>query len=133
MIYYYVKYHLLLFIFFLCLLTNTLSAQTDSIIIEHISTEEGLSNRHVRCIIEDQYGFLWIGTDDGLNRYDGNEFIVYKNNIWDTTSLSSPEINLLAEDQEGNIWVGTPMDLIFMIVTQIALFALHTILKMNTV
>ena len=108
MIYYYVKYHLLLFIVFLSLLTNTLSAQTDSIIIEHISTEEGLSHKHVHCVMEDSYGFLWIGTDDGLNRYDGYEFVVYKNDIWDTTSLSSPIISILTEDDEGNIWVGTP-------------------------
>ena len=92
----------------LSIINHKLFAQTDSMMIETISKEEGLSNRHVHCIIEDQYGFLWIGTDDGLNRYDGYEFIVYKNNIWDTTSLSSPVINLLAEDQEGNIWVGTP-------------------------
>ena len=85
-----------------------LFAQTDSMMIETISKEEGLSNRHVHCVIEDQYGFLWIGTDDGLNRYDGYEFIVYKNNIWDTTSLSSPVISLLTEDKDGNIWVGTP-------------------------
>ena len=105
---FYLKYFLLAFIITLSVTYSNLYSQTDSIIIEHISTQEGLSNRHVHCIIEDQYGFLWIGTDDGLNRYDGNEFIVYKNNIWDTTSLSSPEINLLAEDQEGNIWAGTP-------------------------
>ena len=86
---------------------NILIAQSDDIIIEHISTEQGLSHRNVNCVMEDSYGFLWIGTADGLNRYDGYEFVVYKSNTWDTTSLSNPIISLLTEDEEGNIWVGT--------------------------
>jgi len=63
--------------------------------------------------MEDSYGFLWIGTADGLNRYDGNEFIIYKNNIWDSTSLSSPIVKQLVEDNNGNIWVGTSSGLNF--------------------
>ncbi|RKY93557.1 MAG: hypothetical protein DRQ13_09300, partial [Ignavibacteriae bacterium] len=99
---------LLAFITVLTVFNRNLFAQADSIIIEHISTEQGLSHRNVNCVMEDSYGFLWIGTADGLNRYDGYEFVVYKNDIWDTTSLSSPIISILTEDEEGNIWVGTP-------------------------
>ena len=84
-----------------------LFAQQDSVVIEHISVEQGLSHRNVHCVIVDSQGFLWIGTADGLNRYDGYEFIVYKSNIWDTTSLSSPIVELLVEDTNGNIWIGT--------------------------
>ena len=99
---------LLFLIISICLLTNSnLFAQVDSIIIVHISTDDGLSNRNVNCVMEDSYGFLWIGTADGLNRYDGYEFVVYKNDVWDTTSLSSPIINVLTEDAKGNIWIGT--------------------------
>ncbi|MBT8390539.1 MAG: SpoIIE family protein phosphatase [Ignavibacteriaceae bacterium] len=101
--------YLLSLVLSFCILTyGNLFSQTDSIIVENISTGEGLSHRHVHCVMEDSYGFLWIGTDDGLNRYDGYEFVVYKNNIGDTTSLSSPIISVLTEDEKGNIWVGTP-------------------------
>ena len=113
MIYYNVKYHSLLFLIVLSIFTNFLIAQTDSIMIEHISTEEGLSNKNVNCIFQDSYGFLWIGTSDGLNRYDGYEFVVYKNDVWDSTSLSSPIVKQLVEDNNGNIWVGTPSGLNF--------------------
>jgi serine phosphatase RsbU (regulator of sigma subunit)/ligand-binding sensor domain-containing protein len=100
--------------YILCLLSlhittiSNLFAQTDSIIIEHLSTKDGLSHKHIHCVIEDSYGFLWVGTDDGLNRYDGYEFIVYKNDFGYTSSLSSPVITVLTEDKNGNIWVGTP-------------------------
>lgn len=104
-------YYIIQFLFFIlpiCILTNSnLFSQADSIIIEHISTDDGLSNRNINCIMEDSYGFLWIGTADGLNRYDGYEFVVYKNDVWDSTSLSSPIINVLTEDAKGNIWIGT--------------------------
>ena len=92
---FYLKYLLLAFITVLTVFNRNLFAQADSIIIEHISTEQGLSHRHVHCVMEDSYGFLWIGTDDGLNRYDGYEFVVYKNDIGDTTSLSSPIFSIL--------------------------------------
>ena len=105
---YYLKYILFAFIIILSIANGNLFSQTDSLIIEHISTEDGLSHKHVHCVMEDSYGFLWIGTDYGLNRYDGYEFIVYKNDFGDTTSLSSPIITLLTEDEKGNIWVGTP-------------------------
>lgn len=105
---FYIKTLLLAFIILLTVFSINLFPQADSILIDHISTEQGLSHKHVHCVMEDSYGFLWIGTDDGLNRYDGYEFIVYKNDIGDTTSLSSPIISILTEDDKGNIWVGTP-------------------------
>ena len=98
------NYFLILFLF---LVESLLTAETDSLVIEHISTEQGLSHKNTNCIMQDSYGFLWIGTSDGLNRYDGYEFIVYKNDTWDSTSLSNPNIKLLKEDERGNIWIGT--------------------------
>lgn len=104
---YYLKYFMFVSLIFICLLSRTLIANSDTLVIEHITIEQGLSHNNTNCIIQDSYGFLWIGTFDGLNRYDGYEFIVYKNDTWDSTSLSGPNIKLLKEDEGGNIWIGT--------------------------
>lgn len=68
---------------------------------------EGLSHETVHAICQDKRGFLWIGTDDGLNRYDGYQFKVFKNIPFDSNSIGSNHINVLHEDQYGAIWVGT--------------------------
>lgn len=74
---------------------------------ESYSLEQGLSQSNVRCILKDKNGFLWIGTQDGLDRFDGYEFKVFKNNPNDVNSLSSNIITCLLEDKKGNLWVGT--------------------------
>ena len=71
------------------------------------SLDQGLSQISVNSIIQDSYGFLWIGTQDGLNRFDGYEFIVYRHQPSDPHSLSSSHIQSVMEDRDGNIWVGT--------------------------
>jgi len=68
---------------------------------------EGLSQSAVTSIIQDRRGFIWVGTQDGLNRYDGYEFVVYRNNPEDSTSINDNWIRALYEDREGFIWVGT--------------------------
>ena len=68
---------------------------------------DGLSEKSVTCILQDRKGFMWFGTRNGLNRYDGVEFRIYESTYGDTTSISSNFINSLAEDSVGNIWVGT--------------------------
>jgi len=73
---------------------------------EHITTEQGLSHNMTKSIIQDSKGFIWIGTNRGLNRYDGNKFKNYINTE-DSTSLSGVVITDIYEDNEGNIWVGT--------------------------
>src|SRR5689334_14637169 len=78
--------------------------------IENIKFEqvsEGLSEKSVTCILQDHKGFMWFGTRNGLNRYDGVEFKVYEFVYGDTTSVSGNFINQLVEDNGGNIWVGT--------------------------
>ena len=61
---------------------------TDSVSITHLSIDQGLSNNSVRCIYQDHNGFMWFGTSDGLNKYDGYTFTVYRNNPRDPHSIS---------------------------------------------
>jgi signal transduction histidine kinase/ligand-binding sensor domain-containing protein/DNA-binding response OmpR family regulator len=67
----------------------------------------GLSSNSQRCITQDKEGFIWIGTGDGLNRFDGYNFKVYRNDPNDPTSLKSNIIDCLFVDRKGNLWVGT--------------------------
>src|SRR5688572_25188677 len=84
----------------------TTSAQ-DSVSVTHLSIDQGLSNNSVRCIYQDHNGFMWFGTYDGLNRYDGYDFKVFRNNFKNSTSLINNWINAIDEDNQGNLWVGT--------------------------
>ena len=76
-------------------------------LIKQFTIEEGLSHNRINCIYQDSYGYLWIGTNDGLNRYDGYKFEIYRNSNDDNASLSNNMISSITEDAEGNIWVGT--------------------------
>ena len=73
----------------------------------NLNHSNGLSNSVVNDIYQDIYGYIWIATDDGLNRFDGNKFIVFKNIIHDSTSISNNFITSITGDTKGNIWVGT--------------------------
>ncbi len=72
----------------------------------HLSTEDGLSNNSVKAILRDNHGFLWIGTEFGLNRYDGYGFKTFLANRGDVNQLPANDINGLFEDGLGNIWVN---------------------------
>jgi serine phosphatase RsbU (regulator of sigma subunit)/ligand-binding sensor domain-containing protein len=91
-------------ILFLFLAANIFSQ--NNLVFEHYSVQNGLPNPTVYDLIQDEYGFLWIGTGDGLCRYDGYEFKVYKNNPNDSTSLPSNTVLSIMEDNEGNLWIG---------------------------
>lgn len=75
--------------------------------IERVYSQKGLSEQSIHCIVQDKKGFLWIGTGDGLNRFDGYEFKVYKHNPFDSNTISDNYILALCEDREGMLWVGT--------------------------
>ena len=73
----------------------------------HYQVENGLSNNSVECSIQDDDGFLWFGTINGLNRFDGYSFKTFYNDPDDTTSIGSNFIRCLYNDRHGTIWVGT--------------------------
>lgn len=72
-----------------------------------LSLENGLSHNVIYSMLQDRYGFLWFGTEDGLNKYDGHSFILYRNDPQDSLTLSDNWITALLEDEVGNLWVGT--------------------------
>jgi len=96
------------FLFFLCLfcLVNKLSAQ-DPINFHRLTNEAGLSQNDVNDIYQDKEGFMWFATHDGLNRYDGYDFIVYKPDSNNSNSINSNLIFALTADNDGNLWLGT--------------------------
>ncbi|MFC1569715.1 two-component regulator propeller domain-containing protein [bacterium] len=73
----------------------------------HLTVDDGLSHLYVRCIMQDDQGFMWFGTFDGLNRYDGYQYKVYRYLDKDSTSIPSNIIRTLFKDSNGNLWVGT--------------------------
>lgn len=98
------KFHLAL----IGLLSFSLSLLGQSpYVFHHLTTNDGLSNSTVRAIIKDSYGFLWVGTESGLNRYDGYDFEVYRGDPDNSNSLSIDDIWGLKEDGQGNIWISS--------------------------
>jgi len=95
---------IILLIFFLNLFS--LSYGQRNYLFENISIPEGLSNTEIHSIFQDSNGFLWISTADGLNRYDGNTFKVFKNDPNDSTTTPNNYCTAIAEDSDGFIWVG---------------------------
>jgi ligand-binding sensor domain-containing protein/signal transduction histidine kinase len=78
-----------------------------SIRFERIGIEQGLSHSSVTAILQDSQGFLWFGTEDGLNRYDGYSFKVYRPDADDPASISDRWVTAMTEDNDGNLWIGT--------------------------
>lgn len=91
----------------LCLFNSPTFSQNLYNTAERFSIEDGLSNSHVTAIYQDSRGFIWIGTTDGLNRYDGYEFKVYRHNPIDSTSIVGNFIQTISETSDGNVWIGT--------------------------
>ena len=82
-------------------------SQDNQIRFDHISIEQGLSQSSVFSITQDQIGFMWFATEDGLNRYDGYTFTVYTHNPIDTNSISDIGVQKLFVNRAGNLWVIT--------------------------
>ena len=82
-------------------------AQHSTLYFRNISPDNGLSHNKINCIIQDKRGFTWIGTDDGLNRYDGNRFQVFRHDPTNPASISGNMITDLLEDKNEVLWIAT--------------------------
>ena len=94
------KYILAFFLF------GVLGLHAESFNFARLDNTNGLSNNQIKCIFKDSRGFMWFGTNYGLNRYDGYRVKIYKSVKNDTTSLNSNSINDIQEDYNGNLWIG---------------------------
>ena len=97
----FLKISLLIFLFFVGI------CYPQELKFQQLTVENGLSNNQVFAVIQDRNGFMWFGTNDGLNRYDGYNFKIFRNNPKDSNSISDNTIRYLFEDKHGNIWIGT--------------------------
>jgi len=91
----------------LVLSLNHFACHAQRLRFDHLSVKQGLSQGNVWDIYQDRFGFIWIGTEDGLNIYDGYKFTVHRSNPTDLFSLSANNVDCFAEDHEGNVWIGT--------------------------
>ncbi len=97
-----------IFIFFGILISlKTIALQDYNLQFDQISTKNGLSQNTVRTILEDKKGFIWAGTLDGLNRYDGYNLVSYKPNLGHLNSLIDHRIKEIYQDKDGYMWVKT--------------------------
>ena len=87
--------------------TSPLAARQSDLVFKHLSIEEGLSQSIVNAMAQDRRGFLWFVTEDGLNRFDGYSFEVFKHDAADPGSLAHNEIKSVLEDRAGMLWVGS--------------------------
>lgn len=86
---------------------NSSVAELDKINFNNLSTNNGLTSDLITYIYQDSIGYMWIGTKDGLNQYNGNMVVQYTYQYGNEKSLTSPCITSINEDDSGNIWVGT--------------------------
>jgi len=86
---------------------SKLRAQNESIRFTRLTVEDGLSQNAVTCILQDRDGFMWFGTQHGLNKYDGHNLTTYYHEPADTFSLSGDQINVMYEDRQENLWFLT--------------------------
>ncbi|MGB5895318.1 MAG: two-component regulator propeller domain-containing protein, partial [Ignavibacteriaceae bacterium] len=91
----------LLIVFSFLYISNISYTQNEAIQFEHLTVKDGLSQNHVTSILKDSKGFMWFCTQNGLNRYDGKSFKVYKHSPDDPKSLSNNHVQAIYEDKKG--------------------------------
>jgi signal transduction histidine kinase/ligand-binding sensor domain-containing protein/DNA-binding response OmpR family regulator len=101
------RIRVLFYVCFLILVWFSRAAAQQNINFTSLTTKEGLSSNRVNVIQKDHYGLMWFGTEDGLNKFDGTNFTVYRRTSDDSAGLKANEILALHEDKAGNLWIGT--------------------------
>lgn len=94
-------------LFTVCLLLASIFSYSQSLKFKRLSIDEGLSAVTVNAIYQDSHDFIWIGTQDGLNRYDGYHFKVFKNDPYNSRSISSNDVKCILEDKNGTMYFGS--------------------------
>ena len=97
----------LYFILISCFISLSATAQFNNLKFENLDTAEGLSSSTCLDVFQDREGYLWFGTIDGLNKYNGYDIEVFRPILNDSTSITNTRINSITEDSNGNLWVGT--------------------------
>src|SRR5690606_39066947 len=92
---------------FLIILLTSMKVLSQTRRFKHITSDNGISQSEIYAFLEDSKGFMWFGTVDGLNRYDGYNIEIFNTERNNPNSLSHNTIRSLAEDQLGRIWIGT--------------------------
>ncbi|NOR75788.1 MAG: hypothetical protein GQ525_11585 [Draconibacterium sp.] len=92
---------------FIFLLLNWIPANAQEYSSFEVSIKDGLSSNSINCTCVDHLGYVWFGTDYGLNRYDGFETLVFHNDPNDNATISNNNINNIYEDFSGGLWVMT--------------------------
>ena len=92
---------------FACLVVCVAKADDSSYLFRHYQVENGLSDNMATCCVQDEKGYIWVGTRDGLNRFDGYAFKVFRHDPDVTETLGSNWITCLGCDRKGDLWVGT--------------------------
>jgi len=102
------------FIFSTLILLNIISEPsatadgvTNFLSFDYFSQADGLPNNQIQCIFQDKKGWIWLGTSQGLSRFDGYRFVSFIHNPEDTTSLSGSLVRVIFEDSKGNLLIGT--------------------------
>src|SRR5882672_10817832 len=90
-----------------CFMLACQAGANDGVTVKYLGIEQGLSNNAVTCIFQDHNGFMWFGTYDGLNKYDGSGFKIFRNKFRDSNSLVNNWIFAINEDANNNLWLGT--------------------------
>jgi len=94
-------------LFFGSLLACLIPLKAQEVTFRHLAVEDGLSQSTINCIYQDHYGFMWFGTQDGLNCYDGFGFTIYRSVPEDSATLSHNWIWDVTEDDDHNLWIAT--------------------------